>query len=99
MTEDVIDEFKTLLRHSMIERLVLRRELLAPRTDGHLSIEDNLSGLRHWLDLTGADIAGMIGPALQNPALTALYAGAADDVAAEMKERADQIAAELLGSS
>jgi hypothetical protein len=59
-----------------------------------LSVVETREGLKEWLDANSEEALRVYGAALEDPALTALFADEAKEITDGIKRAADQIAAE-----
>lgn len=94
MNESDLEIFRVRYRLTLLERLVLKTAFLATHVQGILSVAGTREGLSGWLDANSEEVLRAYGVALEDPALTALFADEAKEITDSMKRTVDQIAAE-----
>jgi hypothetical protein len=94
MNEADLEVFRVRWRLALLERLVLKTAFLADHVKGSLTVAGTATALKGWLDTNSATADRAYGAALEDPALTALFADEVKAITDDLKKTVDSIAVE-----
>jgi hypothetical protein len=90
-----MEAFRIRVRLVIIEQMLLRTALLLHVLTRTGTLAGSRDALKEWLETFGTTTDAAYGAHFQDPTLTALYSDEARAIIESLKERVDQLAADL----